>query len=248
VFEVQRATSTHSSREFETELRELQARLLAMGTRCERVVELAFGAFCGGVLEVARELEVLDAYIDRDELEIHALIVRMLALRQPVADDLRFLTTALRLITDLERIGDEAVNIGERTVKQDSPGQPIASGELSSMAGAALDMLHRALDAFVRWDDTGADQILGCDDAVDQHCAAIIGAMIAHMSEHPAEMQAGLRVIRVAKYLERIADHATNVAEEVIFMVRADDVRHGHWQASAGSRPGSSQGARRRSV
>ncbi|MGD0680133.1 MAG: phosphate signaling complex protein PhoU [Polyangiaceae bacterium] len=207
-----------------------------MGARCERAVELAFGAFCRGEPEVTREIERLDAQIDRDELEIHALIFRMLALRQPVAADLRLLTTALRLITDLERVGDEAVNIGERTAKQDSSVQQLASRDLSSMAVAALGMLHRALDAFVRWDDAEAEHILACDDIVDRHCAGIIAEMTVRMSEYSGEVHAGLRVIRVAKYLERIADHATNVAEEVIFMVRADDVRHGHLHTSAGVR------------
>jgi phosphate transport system protein len=229
---VPRTTSTHSSRDFETELRELQAQLLAMGARCERVVELAFDAFYRGAPELTGDVEAIDAQIDRDELEIHARILRILALRQPVADDLRFLATALRLITDLERIGDEAVNIAERTVKKDGDAKRLVVCELSSMALAAHDMLHGALDAFVQWDDEEAAQVLGCDDAVDQRHAAIITAMTAHMSAHPDEVLAGLRVIRVAKYLERIADHATNVAEEVIFMVRADDVRHGRWQVA----------------
>jgi phosphate transport system protein len=228
-----RATSTHSSQDFEAELRELQAHLLAMGARCERVVGMAFDAFVRGAPEIAGDVEILDAQIDRDDLEIHSLILRILALRQPVADDLRFLATALRLITDLERIGDEAVNIGERTVKHEGDAKQLVGGELGSMAIAALDMLHGALEAFVRWDDSGADHVLGCDDAVDQHFSAIISTMTTHMSKHPGEIPAGLRVIRVAKYLERIADHATNVAEEVIFMVRADDVRHGQWQAAA---------------
>jgi phosphate transport system protein len=227
---VARATAAHSSKDFETELRELEAHLLAMGARCERVVGLAFEAFCRGTPEVMRDVEALDAEIDRDELETHALILRILALRQPVADDLRLLTTALRLVTDLERIGDEAVNIGERTVQHDGDAKQLLTKELSSMAAAALDMLHGALDAFVRWDDTRANHVLGCDDAVDELCASTIAAMTAHISGHPDEVQAGLRVIRVAKVLERIADHATNVAEEVIFMVRADDVRHGRWQ------------------
>jgi phosphate transport system protein len=225
-----RRKSIHSSRDFETELRELQAHLLVMGARCERVVGLAFDAFCRGAPEIAGDAEELDAQIDRDELEIHALILRILALRQPVADDLRFLATALRLITDLERIGDEAVNIGERAVKQDGEAKQLVKGELDAMAVAALDMLHGALDAFVRWDDRKAESVLGCDDHVDRLCAKVIATMTAHMSTHAAEVHPGLRVIRVAKYLERIADHATNVAEEVIFMVRADDVRHGRWQ------------------
>ncbi|MGO9835747.1 MAG: phosphate signaling complex protein PhoU [Polyangiaceae bacterium] len=207
-----------------------------MGARCERVVGLAFEAFCRGTPEVMGDVAALDAEIDSDELETHALILRILALRQPVADDLRLLTTALRLVTDLERIGDEAVNIGERTVQHEDSAKQLVSQELSSMAVAALDMLHSALDAFVRWDDKQAHHVLGCDDAVDALCAATIAAMTEHMSGHPDEVPAGLRVIRVAKYLERIADHATNVAEEVIFMVRADDVRHGRWQL-AGATP-----------
>jgi len=233
---VPKATAVHSSRDYETELRELESHLLAMGARCERVVGLAFEAFCRGTPEVMGDVQALDAEIDGDELETHALILRILALRQPVADDLRLLTTALRLVTDLERIGDEAVNIGERTVQHDGGAKQLVSQELSSMAVAALDMLHGALDAFVRWDDEQANHILGCDDAVDALCAATIAAMTEHISGHPDEVQAGLRVIRVAKYLERIADHATNVAEEVIFMVRADDVRHGRWQL-AGATP-----------
>jgi phosphate transport system protein len=225
-----RTKSTHSSRDFETELRELQAHLLVMGARCERVVGLGFDAFCRGAPEMAGDAEELDAQIDRDELEIHALILRILALRQPVADDLRFLATALRLITDLERIGDEAVNIGERAVKRDGEAKQLVKGELDAMAVAALDMLHGALDAFVQWDDRKAESVLGCDDHVDRLCATVIAAMTSHMSARADEIHPGLRVIRVAKYLERIADHATNVAEEVIFMVRADDVRHGRWQ------------------
>jgi phosphate transport system protein len=207
----------------------LHAHLLAMGARCEEAVRLAFQGFSQGAPEVARDVEALDAQIDRDELETDELILRILALRQPVADDLRLLTTALRLVTDLERIGDEAVNISERAARDDGDARKLVDGPLASMASMALDMLHRALDAFVRWDDAGANQVLGCDDAVDDLCATTITAMTAHMSLHPADVQAGLRVIRVAKYLERIADHATNVAEEVIFMVRADDVRHGRW-------------------
>jgi phosphate transport system protein len=233
---VARPSGTHSSRDFEAELRELESHLLAMGARCERVVGLAFDAFRRGAPEVMREVEALDAEIDRDELETHALILRILALRQPVADDLRFLATALRLVTDLERIGDEAVNIGERAVCLDGDAKELVSRELSTMASAALEMLHGALDAFVKWDDSGANRVLGCDDAVDALCATTIAAMTDFMAGHPHEVTAGLRVIRVAKYLERIADHATNVAEEVIFMVRADDVRHGQWQLAGATR------------
>jgi phosphate transport system protein len=224
---VRNSNSKHSSRDFETELRELRGHLLAMGARCERVVGLAFDAFLQGTADAHAEMEALDTRIDRDELEIHALILRILALRQPVADDLRFLATALRLITDLERIGDEAVNIAERAGPRDGETKELVDPQLASMALAARDMLHRALEAFVRWDAEGAEHVLGCDAAVDKLCGDIIAAMTTHMSRNAREVLAGLRTIRVAKYLERIGDHATNVAEEVIFMVRGDDVRHG---------------------
>jgi phosphate transport system protein len=200
-----------------------------MGARSERLVGLAFDAFREGVPQLAREVEALDGQIDRDELDIHALILRILALRQPVADDLRFLATALRLITDLERIGDEAVNIAERAFEQDGKAKAIVGTELASMASSARDMLHEALDSFVFSDADRADHVLESDDAIDERCAAIILAMTQHIARSPGEVGAGLRVIGVAKYLERVADHATNVAEEVIFIVRGDDVRHGQW-------------------
>jgi phosphate transport system protein len=224
------ASSARSSRDFEIELRELRNHLLAMGARCERVVGQAFDAFLRSAPEAVVLVQELDERIDRDEIAIHALILRILALRQPVADDLRFLATALRLITDLERIGDEAINITERTVRHEGDATSVVREEAVAMAGAARDMLHEALDAFVQHDVETAERVLGRDTAVDQSCASIIAAMTAHMSRQPGDVPAGLRVIGVTKYLERIADHATNVAEEVIFMVRGDDVRHGRWR------------------
>ena len=201
-----------------------------MGARCERVVGLACDAYVRGDPTGVLLVQQLDERIDRDELEIHALILRILALRHPVADDLRFLAMALRLITDLERIGDEAINITERIVKQDGEAKSLVGGDLAAMAGAARDMLHEALEALVNADAEAAEQVLGRDDGVDRACANVISATTAHMSRSPGEVLPGLRVIRVAKYLERIADHATNVAEQVIFMVRGDDVRHGQWR------------------
>ncbi len=197
-----------------------------MGARCERVVGIAFDGFCRGKPEVREEVTALDVQIDRDELVIHALILRILALRQPVADDLRFLAVALRLIVDLERIGDEGVNIAERAVQEVHDAKLVVIDDLSLMADAALDMLHLALDAFVRGDDHQAIRILERDDEVDRLCACVIGTMTARMSENASEVHAGLRTICVAKYLERIADHATNVAEQNIFLVRGEDVRH----------------------
>ena len=225
------APSQHSSRDFETELRELRAHLLAMGARCERIVGVAFDGLRQRTPDLMEAVTALDVQIDHDELDVHALILRILALRQPVADDLRFLATGLRLVTDLERVGDEAVNIAERAAEAEGDAKLVLVEELALMADAARDMLRLALDAFIRADDAQAEHVLGCDDHVDRRCAAIITAMTTWIAEHPGDVRPGLRAIRVAKYLERIADHATNVAEEAIFMVRGDDVRHGQWRA-----------------
>lgn len=224
---MERVTREHSSRDFETELRELRAHLLAMGARCERIVALGFDAFVAGTPESLAEASTLDAQIDRDELEIHALIFRILALRQPVAGDLRFLAAALRLITDLERVGDEAVNMAERAVADDGGALSVVVDELRTMADRTRDMLHLALDALVRGDDEQASEVPGRDDEVDRQYVVVITRMTRWMSEHCAHAGDGLRAIRVAKYLERIGDHATNVAEHVVFMVRGEDLRRG---------------------
>jgi len=216
----------HTSRDFESELRELRAHSLAMGARCERALQLALKAFWEGSAQLAAEVENLDTHIDRDEVDIDALVLRILALRQPVAYDLRFLAAALRLVTDLERIGDEAVNIAERAKEEHGTARDTVRGELKAMAEQSQEMLRDALDAFVQAEPTRAEQVLVRDDAVDELYGKIIKAMTEFMSQQPQQVAEAIRVIHVAKYLERVADHATNIAEEVIFMVRGEDVRH----------------------
>jgi phosphate transport system protein len=197
-----------------------------MGARCERALQLALKAFWEGSAQLAAEVENLDTHIDRDEVDIDALVLRILALRQPVAYDLRFLAAALRLVTDLERIGDEAVNIAERAKEEHGTARDTVRGELKAMAEQSQEMLRDALDAFVQAEPTRAEQVLVRDDAVDELYGKIIKAMTEFMSQQPQQVAEAIRVIHVAKYLERVADHATNIAEEVIFMVRGEDVRH----------------------
>jgi phosphate transport system protein len=216
----------HTSRDFESELRELRAHSLAMGARCERSLQLSLEAFWTGSHETAAEVEGLDRQIDDDEMKIDALVLRILALRQPVAYDLRFLTTALKLVTDLERIGDEAVNISERAKETDGNAKEKVGGVLKSMSEQAQQMVRDALDAFVEGDVSLAESVLQRDDGVDNAYGDVLDAMTDLMRAQPAEVPSAIRVIKVAKYIERIADHATNIAEEVIFMVRGEDVRH----------------------
>jgi phosphate transport system protein len=218
--------SSHTSRDFEAELRELRAHTLAMGARCERSLRLALEAFWTQSDKIAAEVKELDFKIDRDEVDIDALVLRILALRQPVAYDLRLLATALKLVTDLERIGDEAVNIAERAEEAHGQSKDQVQSELRAMADHAQQMLRDALDAFVEGDVQRASLIRSRDDAVDALYGEILRAMTTFMATHPEEVMPAVRVIKVAKYIERIADHATNIAEEVIFMVQGDDVRH----------------------
>jgi len=216
----------HTSRDFESELRELRAHLLAMGARCERSVQLALKAFIEGSAELSAEVKLLDQHIDRDEMESDEMVLRVLARRQPVAHDLRLLSTAFKLVTDLERIGDEAVNIAERAEEAGEGPKPVPHPHLRSMADLTQQMLRDALDAFVDADLVRAERVRLGDDAVDELYGKTLNEMMAFMAQNPDRIPAAMGVINVAKYLERIADHATNIAEEVIFMVAGHDVRH----------------------
>jgi len=216
----------HTSRDFESELRELRAHLLAMGARCERSVQLALKAFIEGSADLIAEVKELDRHIDRDEMESDELALRVLALRQPVAHDLRLLATAFKLVTDLERIGDEAVNIAERAEEAGEGPKLVPHPHLRTMADLTQQMLRDALDAFVDADVARAERVRLGDDAVDELYGKTLGEMMTFMAQNPERISAAMGVINVAKYLERIADHATNTAEEVIFMVAGHDVRH----------------------
>lgn len=226
----------HTSRDFESELRELRAQTLAMGARCERALQIALKAFWEGSSELAAEVDALDRQIDRDEIDIDALALRMLALRQPVAYDLRLLAGALRLATDLERTGDEAVNIAERATHDDGMAKRAAFAELTDMSDRAQQMLRGALEAFAYGQIDGAIQVIGRDDAVDEIYRRTVQGMTTFMGGNSDHVADAVGVIQVSKSLERIADHATSIAEEVIFIVRGDDVRHrrSHWPKAQG--------------
>jgi phosphate transport system protein len=197
-----------------------------MAARCERIVGLATQAFLEGTSGSMAQVKELDKLIDRDETETDQLALKILALRQPVAHDLRLITTALKLVTDLERIGDEAVNIAERAEEIEDESKRAPTPHLEGMANLTLQMLRDALDAFVNRETARAELVRTADDAVDELYGRCLRETTDFIARHPDKALEGVRVIRVAKYLERIADHATNVAEEVIFMVAGNDVRH----------------------
>jgi phosphate transport system protein len=224
----------HTSRAYEADLRELREAAVAMGDLCRQALGTALEAFWGGSRERAAQVDEIDRRIDASEMAIDALVVRILATRQPVASDLRLLAMTLKLVTDLERIGDEAVNIAERAVDERCEPDPTTREALERMATETQAMLSAALDAFVSGDAERAEEVLVRDDVVDELYGQTMRDMERFMMKHPAQIRAGLSMMSMAKYLERVADHATNVAEEVIFVVRGDDVRHHGSQAAGG--------------
>jgi phosphate transport system protein len=218
----------HTSQEFESELRALKDRILAMGGRCERVIRMAISALESGNVELAQEVEYTDRQINADELAVDDLAVRILALRQPVGKDLRFLMTALKVVVDLERIGDEAVNIAERAGEIAAQGndKSFTHASLHNMVTLAVEMLHQALNAYVEEDAEKAKAVLLKDDEVDNLYGEILRDTIEFMSKHSDRIHSAMSVASCAKYIERIADHSTNIAEMVVYMVRGVDVRH----------------------
>ena len=219
-------TGSHTDSEFELELREIRGQLVAMGARCERAVQLALHAFLERDPDKVAEVLAIDERVNHDEMELDEMAVRVLALRQPVAYDLRFVASTLKFVTDMERIADEAVNIAERVETLARAKTPPPVFGIPKMGAIVQRMLREALDSFVEGDAERARAVLLMDDEVDAEYGATLHASLAWMAEHPAEIPYAMCVASAAKYLERIADHATNLAEHVVYLERGDDVRH----------------------
>jgi phosphate transport system protein len=217
---------THTSREYETELQKLRDRLLLMGAKVEEVIKGSMQALIERDGELAKRMIQADRRINKLELSIDEMCLQILARRQPVASDLRFITIAMKLVTDLERIGDVAVNLCERVLElnEEPPLKPYV--DLPRMAEEAQQMVHLALDAFVAGDVEKADQVLKMDAVVDAYYMQIFRELLTYMMEDTRNIFRATRLQSIAKYLERIGDHATNIAEMVIFFVRGKDVRH----------------------
>jgi phosphate transport system protein len=215
----------HTSRVYEHELRTLRDRLLLMGSLVEEMISKAMLSLARRDTDMARATIKIDRRINRLECEIDDLCMRILATRQPVASDLRFVTTALKVVTDLERIGDLGVNICERVAElNEEPLLPV--GDLGGLADEATGVVHEALDALVERDVDRATALLKRDDDIDAQYAAIFSRLLELMSRDPSTIFRATRVQSIAKYLERIADHAMNVAEKVVFLVKGKDIRH----------------------
>ena len=213
-------------RHFAIELEELKTKLLQMGGMVEAAVHRSVRAVVERDEELAKKVKDGEAAIDKMELEIDALATKLLVLQQPVARDLRFLTSVLKINTDLERMGDLAENLASRA--QSLAKLPVLKLNLDipHMSSLVESMLLKSLDAFLREDADLANEVLASDDEVDLLRREGYGEIVAHMQKNPADVQAGVELIFVVRNLERLGDHATNMAEDVIYMAKGIDVRH----------------------
>ena len=213
---------------FEEEMQALKNRLLNMGALVEERVHDATNALIERRLDTAERIIASDQEINDLQIEIDERCLRLLALQQPMASDLRLITAAMKINADLERIGDQAVNIAEQAARilAHPPLKPII--DLPRMAEISERMTRESLDAFVRKDATLARSILARDDEVDQLKDHVFRVLLTYMMADPGTIERALGLILISRHLERIADHATNIAEDVIFVVEAKDVRHHH--------------------
>ncbi len=224
-------TTTHTDREYEADLHLLRERLLLMGGIVEEMIRDALQAAIARDAALAQAVIERDREVNRSEVEVDRLCLRILALRQPAASDLRFVTFALKVVTDVERIGDLAVNVAQRASELAAePPLPLPP-EISQMSSLVQNMLHQALDAFVRGDAAASKAVADRDDEVDALYKQLFDREMALMRSDPGAVDRAARQLFLAKNLERLADHVQNVAEMVIFMAQGKDVRH------PGSRP-----------
>lgn len=213
-------------RHFQDELDELKGRLLEMGGLAEDRLRLSVRSLVERDGTLVDQVLVGDSAINQLHIEIDDRCFKLLALHQPMAVDLRAIVAAVKINTDLERVGDLAVNIAEavRRYLQHPPVKELI--DIPRMAELAQDMLRDALDAFVRRDLALAQQVLSQDDALDSLKTEVFRELLGYMLRDSATIEPALDLILISRHLERIGDHATNVAEDVIFMVSARDVRH----------------------
>ncbi len=211
---------------FEAELQALRNQLLRMGGLVEERVHRAVQSLVARREEEARHVIATDGEVNELQMDIDDRCLRLLATQAPLAGDLRLITSAMKINADLERVGDQAVNVAENalTLIPLPPLKPLI--DIPRMAQVAEKMIRDALDAFVKKDAALARDVLGRDDEVDDLKDQVFRELLTYMMADPGTIQRALALILVSRNLERIADHATNIAEDVIFIAEARDVRH----------------------
>ena len=217
----------HTSKQFEQQLRALKDKLLLMSHHAEKMIADAIRALVERRPSLAEEVIKSDDEMDQLELDIDNQCYEILALEQPVARDLRFIATALKIVRDIERIGDIAVNIAERATELIQEPEMKRLIDLPIMAEAAQRILKDSLDAFVNSDAALAEKVIRDDIFIDDCYEQIFRELLTYMMEDTKYISRALKVIFIAKHLERVGDHSSNIAEMVIFLVRGQDIRHG---------------------
>jgi len=214
------------SRHFHEELEALKQTLLAMGGLVEDQIRRVMPALLERDDVMAQEVIERDRQVNTYDVEVDEQCVSLLALHQPAAGDLRFITTAMKIVTDLERIGDQAVNIAQRVLELNREPQLKPYIDLPRMAEKAQRMVKESLDAFVARDTALARQVCGEDAEVDALKEQIFRELLTFMMEDPRTIPRAIRVILISRFMERVADHATNIAEMVVYLVEGKMVRH----------------------
>jgi phosphate transport system protein len=219
---------THTSKQFDAELESLRSRVLQMGGFVEQQISLAVEALTSGDLELCATIVSNDHKVNAMEVGIDEDCSTIIARRQPTASDLRLVIAVIKTITDLERIGDEAAKIARmaRLVNSVDRVQQPRYVEIRRMASMALEMLRKSLDCFARLDVSGSAEVVRTDQHVDDEFRAILRQLITFMMEDPRTITRSLEILFIAKAVERIGDHAKNMAEYVVYMVKGRDVRH----------------------
>jgi phosphate transport system protein len=238
--------SFDAHRHFHDELSHVKVRLLTMSGEAEAALGLAVEALLERDGEKARRVISGDRVIDSMEVEIEEQCINLLALQQPMARDLRMLTSALKIANDLERVGDHAVNIAQSTERLTQARPITPEPEIVEMARLARDMLSDALEAFIRGDANAGREVCMRDDKVDALHRSVFRILLTHMMEDPHMIGAGMELFLVSRNLERVADLATNIGEDVVFLVEGKSIKHhaedrgdapasGVYQATSGS-------------
>lgn len=217
----------HISQQFNSELSELKSQLLVMGGMVEQQVQSAIDALVNNNAELADAVRLKDKEVDRIELAIDEEATRIIAKRQPAASDLRLVISIIKMVADLERIGDEAKKIAKFALALAEEGQaPRGYIEVRHIGGHVAAMVRDALDAFARFEPKVALAVMKEDDTVDNEYRSATRTLVTFMMEDPRSISRCLNVMWVLRALERVGDHAANLAEHVIFMVEGTDVRH----------------------
>ena len=216
----------HTDKRYEEELKKLREEILYMGGLIEDQIQKAVKSLVDRDSELAQIIIERDHEVNRLDVEIDDLCIKLLALHQPAGRDLRFITTGLKITTDLERIGDMAVNICERALELNEEPQLKPYIDIPRMARISQRMIRESLDAFVREDTELALKVCRDDNEVDELKTQFFSETVTFMIENFQTISRATKISSVSKYLERIADHATNIAEMVIFMVKGKSIRH----------------------